>query len=196
MEADERAALFKAIAVKDTGTISPGELLCTLRQLGQDDSLLVDLFLRLDTNADGKISPEEFTAGLPFLASKVSLRSVKPTLVENSEMEGNEATAQGLLAPKLKSLEDAFKLFDRDKDGVISLHELEVMRRVIADSGGPAPTEQFIKEVVTSLDTNADGKLEFSDFCQVLVRCDQALNMAPPKEKGGEKGKKGKKGKK
>ena len=62
-----------------------------------------------------------------------------------------------------KNLEMAFKLFDQDKDGVISLDELKEVFTGVAATGSPED-EQVWKRIMQELDTNNDNVISPKEF--------------------------------
>ena len=83
-----------------SGTISTKELLGVMRSMGQnptEDELLA-LVMEVDINGDGTIDFDEFTGMMKQKANEVDQES---------------------------DLIDAFKIFDKDRDGFIDLEELK-----------------------------------------------------------------------
>merc|ERR1712113_1338738 len=98
-----------------SGTISTKELLGVMRSMGQnptEDELLA-LVMEVDINGDGTIDFEEF---LGMMKSKA-----------------NEADQES-------DLREAFKIFDRDKDGLD-----EFMREADVDGNGKLDYDEFVK---------------------------------------------------
>mgnify|MGYP002632139099 CR=1 FL=1 len=59
----EAKAVFAALDADGDGTLSCAELSSRLSDFGLGDEEIAELFLRLDTNGDGKIDSEEWLAG-------------------------------------------------------------------------------------------------------------------------------------
>jgi len=60
---------------------------------------------------------------------------------------------------------NVFKLADSDKNGFISLSELETLTRFIAsECGSSTPSREDVFNVMLALDTNTDSKLSFEEF--------------------------------
>ena len=93
--------LISSIFLQDeSGTISTKELQGVMRSMGQnptEDELLV-LVMEVDVNGDGTIDFDEFLGMM--------------------KQKANEADQES-------DLMDAFKIFDRDKDGFIDMKELK-----------------------------------------------------------------------
>merc|ERR1739844_239656 len=63
-------------------------------------------------------------------------------------------------------LKEAFKLFDCDRDGVITVEELgKVMR-----THGFDPTEEDLRDMIRNVDTNANGAIDFNEFIDMMVK--------------------------
>ena len=84
--------------------------MAALLHRGTEKDVAGDLFLKLDANADGQISPEEFRAGyatfLSMSRSRVDNDALKESLakVTADELEGHERAAQSLIATRTASL--------------------------------------------------------------------------------------------
>ncbi len=60
---------------------------------------------------------------------------------------------------------NVFKLADADKNGFISLNELEMLTKFIAsECGSDTPSREDVFSVMRALDTNTDSKLSFEEF--------------------------------
>ena len=62
--------------------------------------------------------------------------------------------------PKTKELDEAFTMFDRDKDGLINYNELGNVLK----SQGFKPSNQELIEMIEDVDENEDGKINFEEF--------------------------------
>merc|ERR1711872_1126398 len=63
-------------------------------------------------------------------------------------------------------LKEAFKLFDCDRDGEITVEELgKVMR-----THGFDPTEEDLRDMIRNVDTNANGAIDFNEFIDMMVK--------------------------
>merc|ERR1711990_199913 len=66
----------------------------------------------------------------------------------------------------INCLKEAFKLFDCDRDGVITVEELgKVMR-----THGFDPTEEDLRDMIRNVDTNANGAIDFNEFIEMMVK--------------------------
>ena len=67
---------------------------------------------------------------------------------------------------KIKEYRDAFDMFDKDRDGVITAKELaNVMRSLNQD-----PTENELREMIEEVDINGNGNIDFEEFVQLMNR--------------------------
>ena len=62
--------------------------------------------------------------------------------------------------PKTRELNEAFKMFDRDKDGLINYIELGYVLK----SQGFNPNNQELIEMINDVDENEDDKITFEEF--------------------------------
>ncbi|XP_042400121.1 calmodulin-like isoform X1 [Zingiber officinale] len=61
---------------------------------------------------------------------------------------------------------ETFCLFDRDGDGCISLGELST----IINSLGLRPTKDELQEMISEVDADGSGAIEFEEFLNLMVR--------------------------
>ncbi|KAJ2691638.1 hypothetical protein H4R19_006323, partial [Coemansia spiralis] len=66
----------------------------------------------------------------------------------------------------IKELRDAFALFDKDSNGVITTDELGMLMRSLSHN----PTEAEIRDMISEVDENGDGKIDFSEFIAMMAR--------------------------
>ena len=65
-----------------------------------------------------------------------------------------------------KEYQDAFEMFDKDKDGAITARELGNMMRSI----GQNPTDEEVMAMIKEVDLNSDGKIELDEFITLMAR--------------------------
>lgn len=61
---------------------------------------------------------------------------------------------------------EAFKMFDQDKNGSISAKEVKQVLKAL----GQKPTTEEVKDIVNELDVNQDGSIQFEEFMTSMVR--------------------------
>ncbi|CAC5363517.1 calmodulin-beta-like isoform X2 [Mytilus californianus] len=89
-----------------------------------------------------------------------------------SKDEGHKWTTNSVLSQiqedKVREYREAFNLYDKDHDGVISTHKLGVILRSL----GHNPTELEIQEMIDEVDHDRTGSVEFEDFLEVVMSKD------------------------
>eukprot|EP01012_Entosiphon_sulcatum_P041095 TRINITY_DN54888_c0_g1_i1.p1 TRINITY_DN54888_c0_g1~~TRINITY_DN54888_c0_g1_i1.p1 ORF type:complete len:153 (+),score=32.74 TRINITY_DN54888_c0_g1_i1:58-516(+) len=122
------------------GTIHVDELASVLRSLGQGatPAELRAMMAEVDANSDGHLDFPEF---LSLLASRI-----------NND-EDREA-----------ELDEAFRLYDVNRDGLISPWEL----RHVMTSLGERMTDEDIQEMMHEADLDGDGYLNFDEFSRMM----------------------------
>ncbi|KAJ6820595.1 calcium-dependent protein kinase 19-like [Iris pallida] len=138
---------------------------------GEEIKGLKQMFTNMDTDNSGTITFEELKSGLARLGSKLSEAEVKQ-LMEAADVDGNgtidyiEFITATLHRHKLESEENvhnAFKYFDKDNSGFITMDELEVAMK---EHG--LGDDATIKEIISEVDTDNDGKINYDEFCGMM----------------------------
>jgi len=122
-----------------SGTISNKELLHVLRSIGQNptEDEILELVMESDANGDGTIDLGEF------------IELMKRKSSETDQME---------------SLKEAFKIFDKNRNGYIEAKELKAVTTTLGQSLTNEEFESFWKEA----DVNGDGKLDYEEFIKIM----------------------------
>lgn len=123
-----------------SGTISTKELLLVMRSIGQNptEDEILELVMESDLNGDGTIDFEEFA------------EMMKKKSSETDQTEG---------------LKEAFKIFDRNKNGQIETVELKNVLNMMGQSLTDEEFEMFWREA----DLNNDGKLDYDEFIKIMT---------------------------
>merc|ERR1711915_731100 len=123
-----------------SGTISPDELLGVLRAMGQNptEDELLNLVLEVDIDGNGTIEFGEFLNMMMKKAGEVD----------------EEA-----------DLREALKIFDRDKDGFISMKELKKVCSML----GTMLTKEELDMFMAEADADGNGKLDYDEFVKMLL---------------------------
>ncbi|XP_023338541.1 neo-calmodulin [Eurytemora carolleeae] len=124
-----------------SGTISTKELLGVMRSMGQnptEDELLA-LVMEVDLNGDGTIDFPEF--------------------LEMMKQKSSEADQEA-------DLKEAFKIFDRDKDGFIDMKELKKVANMLGAMLSKEEVDDFMKEA----DVDGNGKLDYDEFVKMMLQ--------------------------
>lgn len=104
------------------------------------------LFRTFDTNGDNSLSIEEFTRALEAL---------------------------GQLDVEEEQYKFAFRIYDQDKDGLISSEELfNVLQTLLGNAYPESQLEQVVQNTMSEFDCDGDSKLSFEEFVQLLSSTD------------------------
>ena len=72
------------------------------------------------------------------------------------------------ISPELKKqYQDAFEMFDKDKDGTITAKELANVMETLT---GEKPSLDEINSMIKEVDLNSDGKIEFEEFITLMMK--------------------------
>ncbi len=67
---------------------------------------------------------------------------------------------------QIAEYKEAFALFDRDGDGKISASELGIVMRAV----GHSPSQAELDEMISEVDIDGSGSIEFSEFLIMMAR--------------------------
>ena len=129
-EEEELQALFKEFDLKKTGEISKEIFYQKLIELyGENEGKEIcdKIFQRLDLDGSGEISYDEFLSAM---------------------IDGKKVLTED-------RLEKAFKMFDKDGNGLLSIAE------IIEVFGGD---ESYWRKIIEEVDSNNDGEVDFNEF--------------------------------
>jgi len=127
--------IFTAVDTNCDGLITYEELENSLKKLNVKDADIKNLFNEIDHNKNGFINYTEFIAAL--LDEKIYLTEEKTY--------------------------EAFKMFDKDNSGKISVNEIN---KVLNSNG--LEEEESIKDLVKEFDKNSDGEIDYEEFCNMI----------------------------
>ncbi|XP_057791531.1 calcium-binding allergen Ole e 8-like [Salvia miltiorrhiza] len=141
----------------------------------EDMNEVAKVFARFDANNDGKISAEELGGVLKALGSATSADEVERMMQElDTDRDGHinleefAAFCNGSTDPyhsAEKELREAFKLYDQDHDGKISVAELhQILSRL-----GDRSSEHDCAGMIKSVDSDGDGFVNFQEFRKMMT---------------------------
>lgn len=142
---EEQIAEFKeAFSLFDKngdGTISDKELGVVMRAIGQNptEAELTDMINEVDADGNGTIDFPEF----------LTIMSRKSTVSCDEEDE----------------LRQAFKTFDRDRNGLITAAEL----RHVMTNLGEKLTDEECDEMIKEADLDGDGMVNYDEFVRMMT---------------------------
>nr|ACY78680.1 calcium-dependent protein kinase 1 [Panax ginseng] len=129
------------------------------------------MFTNIDTDNSGTITYEELKSGLARLGSKLSEAEVQQ-LMEAADVDGNgtidyiefiTATMHRHKLERDEHLYKAFQYFDKDSSGFITRDELESAMKEYGMGD-----EATIKEIISEVDTDNDGRINYEEFCTMM----------------------------
>lgn len=135
---------------------------------------LEDVFKRFDANGDGKISSSELGEILRSMGSRVGSQELG-LMMKEADVDGDgfisleefiDLNTKGNdRATCLEDLKNAFQVFDLDRNGSISADELYQVLKGMGDGS----TREDCKNMITSVDRNGDGLINFEEFKTMMT---------------------------
>ncbi|CAJ1971401.1 unnamed protein product [Sphenostylis stenocarpa] len=129
------------------------------------------MFTNMDTDNNGTITYEELREGLQRLGSKLTEAEVRQ-LMDAADVDGNgsidyiefiTATMHRHRLERDEHLYGAFQYFDKDGSGYITRDELE---SAMKENG--MGDEDTIREIISEVDTDNDGRINYDEFCTMM----------------------------
>ncbi|CAI9271073.1 unnamed protein product [Lactuca saligna] len=145
---------------------------------------LKKMFKGMDSDNSGTITLEELKHGLSKQGTRLTESEVKQ-LMEAADADGNgtidyeefiTATMHMNRMDREDHLYTAFQYFDKDNSGYITIEELEQALREYGMGD-----EKDIKEIVSDVDSDHDGRINYDEFVAMMRSKGQATMMNPKK---------------
>jgi len=71
-----------------------------------------------------------------------------------------------LTEQQIHEFQQAFSLFDKDKDGHVTQKEL----RIVFDTLGQNPSDEELQDMINEVDKDGNGEMEFTEFCVLMSK--------------------------
>ncbi|GLJ54568.1 hypothetical protein SUGI_1172040 [Cryptomeria japonica] len=140
---------------------------------------LEKVFRHFDANGDGKISVSELGAVINSLEGTSNASASHEELemmIKEVDSDGDgfidlqefiafNIKSEGGGVGSLQELRDAFRIFDRDRNGYISAEEL---RSVLTSVGDTCSFEDCL-EMIKGIDSDGDGYVNFEEFRTMMT---------------------------
>jgi calcium-dependent protein kinase len=163
------------------------QFISTQFNLQKEENELKELFKSMDVTGTGQLTKDEFTKKLMELYGENDGKEMATSIFNSLDMDGSgKISYDEFLSAMINSqkvvteerLKKAFKMFDKDNSGKLSVKEI---RNVF---GG---TEAQWKQVINEVDLNNDGEVDFEEFKIMMVNMDK--NQIIERKKSSEKSK-------
>lgn len=144
MDAKELQRIFEMFDKNGDGKITKSELSDSLDRMGiyVDEQELDLMIARFDKDCDGCVDIDEFEALYRYI-------------MEDEEREGED-----------DDIQEAFNVFDQNRDGFITAEELRVVLAAMGLKQGG--TTEDCRKMITTVDLDGDGKVDFFEFKQMM----------------------------
>ncbi|KAK7347550.1 hypothetical protein VNO80_22083 [Phaseolus coccineus] len=157
----ELERVFSTFDKNGDGFVTKQELRESLRNIGifMTEKEVDDIVVKYDSNGDGLIDFEEFC----LLTSEC--------MGGNKEGGGEKEGGVGMEGEEEDeevNLKEAFDVFDKDNDGLISVEELALVLTSLGLNEGRKTEE--CKEMIKKVDMDGDGMVNFKEFKRMMMK--------------------------
>ncbi|KAL3846942.1 hypothetical protein ACJMK2_017882 [Sinanodonta woodiana] len=138
---DEFKEAFNMYDKDGDGTITTKELGTVMRSMGQNptEAELISMIADVDVDGNGRIDFNEF---------------VTMMVANMKDLSGEEG------------LREAFRMFDKDRNGFISSAEL----RHVMTTMGDKLTDLEVDEMIREVDIDGDGQVNYEEFVVMMTK--------------------------
>jgi len=133
---------------------------------------LSEQFTRLDKNGDGVLTFEEMQAGLHEIKDKFGGEILKIFDSIDTDRNGTINYTEFVAAAMEKSmylkedkLLDAFKVFDKDRNGKITANEL---KEILGSDPAFHQNSELFENMIKEADMNGDGEIDYEEFVNLM----------------------------
>ncbi|KAF9592405.1 hypothetical protein IFM89_014895 [Coptis chinensis] len=142
-----------------------------MNSIGRIDEEVEKIFKHYDANGDGKISKTELANVLRALGSSEPSGDELRLMMKEIDTDGDGFIdlkefaeffhkSKGSVGDSEKELKDAFDMYDKDKNGLISVNELHMVYKSLGQKCSVGDCKKMIKNV----DRDGDGCVNFDEF--------------------------------
>ena len=149
------------------------QFISTQFNIQKEEGDLRELFKSIDISGTGQLSKDEFTNKLMELYGELVGKNIASDIFNNLDLDGSgKISYDEFLSAMINTkkvvteerLEKAFKMFDKDNSGKLSVKEIKAV------FGG---TEEQWKNVINEIDLNNDGEVDFAEFKIMMENMDK-----------------------
>ena len=149
------------------------QFISTQFNLQKEEGDLRELFKSMDISGTGQLSKDAFCNKLIELYGENDGKNIASSIFNNLDLDGSgQISYDEFLSAMINSkkvvteerLEKAFKMFDKDNSGKLSVKEIKAV------FGG---TEEQWKNVINEIDLNNDGEVDFAEFKIMMENMDK-----------------------
>jgi len=140
-------------------------------------------FLKLDSDHSGSVDREEFLAVPQIANNPLASRMIAIFDEDGGGDVDFKEFIKGLSAfsgkgSKREKLEFAFKVYDMDRDNLISNGELFlVLKMMVGNNLKDNQLQQIVDKTIMEADSDLDGKISFDEFLVLVENTDVAKQM-------------------
>ena len=140
----------------------------------QEKEQIDKVFRAMDLNGDGKLQKDEIKQGYAeYFGRQLTDQEIDEMFEKvdadgSGEIEYSEFVVATLNEKNLLSnnkLQTAFKMFDKDGGGSISIEEI---KQVL--SFGQTLDEDMVAQIIKQVDANGDGEISYDEFAQMMLQ--------------------------